>query len=135
MTITLETHATEKSTFIITASFKDAAGSAVVPNSVIWTLSDKSGIIVNDRSGISETPGSSIDIVLFGNDLAIQDGETNIGERVLTIEATYNSTEGSNLPLKAEVYFIVDNLKIVTNVRPYIYDSMAVEEYISISIA
>lgn len=135
MSIELEEHADEESTYVITASFTDAAGNAVVPNFVIWTLSDKSGVIINNRSRISETPSTSVEIVLSGNDLAIQDGETNLGERVLTIEATYNSTEGSNMPLKAEVYFIVDNLNIIKNVRPYIFDSITIGESVNVAIA
>lgn len=114
MSIELETHAVEKSTFLVTASFKDAAGDAVVPNSVTWTLTDKEGTVINSRTGESETPAASIDIVLSGLDLAIQAGESYFGERILTVEAVYNSTEGTNLPLKAEVHFIVDNLVKIT---------------------
>ena len=78
--------------------------------SIHYTLTDKSGTVINSRNGESETPAASIDILLSGDDLAIQAGESYLGERILTVEAVYNSTEGTNLPLKAEVHFIVDNL-------------------------
>jgi hypothetical protein len=52
--------------------------------------------------------------VLSGLDLAMQTGETLVGQRLLTVQATYNSTLGTGLPLKAEVKFIVDGLVVVT---------------------
>ena len=51
-------------------------------------------------------PSSSVEIVLSGADL---DYDTS-NQRVLTIEATYDSTLGAGLPLKDEVWFSIINL-------------------------
>ena len=110
MSIELTTHANEESTFKITASFTDAEGDAVTPNTIKWTLTDIDGNVINSRSDVSETPATSIDIILSGDDLAFQSGETYVAERILTIEATYNSTEGTDLPLNEEAHFYIDAL-------------------------
>ena len=133
MTIELETHAVEKSTYIITASFKDAAGNAVIPDSIRWHLVDKLNHIMNNRTGVVvAVPAASTDIVLSGNDLALMPGETNIGERTLIIEAVYDSTEGSDLPLTGEVNFIIDNLKYL-EMKIDVNEKAAIKEYSGVS--
>jgi len=114
MPVTLTTHAVEKSTFVITAAFTDEDGNTVTPNAVTWTLTTSSGTVINDREDVEETPASSIDIALKGDDLALQDGEAVKGVRILTVEATYDSDLGSDLPLKESAQFIIDNLVAVT---------------------
>lgn len=111
MPVELTTHAIEKSTFVITAAFTDEDGTSVAPQTATWTLSDDGGTIINSREQVEiSSPTSSEDIVLSGDDLALQTGETNLGTRVLTIEATYNSDLGAGLPLNGSVIFTVDNL-------------------------
>lgn len=110
MPVTLTTHADEESTYKITVSFTDAAGSAVTPNIITYTLTDINGTVINSKSNVSVSPASSIDIVLSGDDLALQSGETVIAERVLTIVADYDSDEGSGLPLNEEAHFYIDDL-------------------------
>jgi len=110
----IATHATEKSTYSVTVSFTDEAGDAVTPNSITWTLTDKDGTVINSRQDVSVTPATSVTITLSGDDLALQSGEVGGVVRVLTISATYDSDLGSNLPLKSEARFIVDDLKSVT---------------------
>jgi len=115
MPTNFEAHAIEESTFIITASFTDEDGNAVAPDTAIWTLTDKDGTVINSRSNVTITnPTNSEDIVLSGDDLALQIGESNIAIRILTVEATYDSDAGSDLPLKESVEFIIDNLLKIT---------------------
>lgn len=107
MATTLTTNAIDGSTYVVTAAFTDAAGSAVVPDSITWTLSDGAGNVVNSRTAVAvAVPAASNDIVLSGADLDYDDG----AERVLTVEAVYDSDEGDDLPLKAECHFRVDDL-------------------------
>ena len=49
---------------------------------------------------------ASIDFVFSGIDIDYGDGP----ERVFTIEATYDSDGGSDLPLKAECHFRINDL-------------------------
>jgi hypothetical protein len=110
--VNLEVHAGEKSTYIVTATFKDEDGTLVVPSLIAWTLTDEAGTVINSRSDVSVlAPASVISILLSGLDLALQVGETagTVG-RVVTVNAEYNSTLGSGLPLKGEVRFYIDNL-------------------------
>jgi len=112
MPTTLTTHAVEESTFVVTASFTDENGDAVTPTTLQWTLTDLEGNIINNRSQVSITPSSTVDIVLSGDDLALEGDSPEM--RVLTIEGTYSSTLGTGLPLKESVKFIVDNLVAVS---------------------
>jgi hypothetical protein len=101
--------AIEESTFIITASFTDEDDNNVTPNAINWTLTDADGVVINSQLDGSVTPGTSVDIVLSGDDLALAYGRTT--ERVLLIEGNYDSAAGTALPLRDECRFDVTNLK------------------------
>lgn len=113
MPTTLNVHAMEKGTLAVTIAFKDENGVAVVPNAGLnWTLTDVVGTVVNSRSAVSITPGSSVTVVLTGSDLALT-GSSD-AERILTIEGTFDGSLGSNLPIKEECRFTIVNLTKVT---------------------
>lgn len=102
--------AVEGSTFILTASFFDEDEVEVTPNAgMVWTLTNGRGVVVNNREDVDVVEDTSVDIVLQGDDLMIEDGRY----RILTLEGTYNSDLGSNLPLKDQVIFEIHNLQIV----------------------
>lgn len=102
-------NAREESTYAITVAYTDENGDAVTPTAVTWTLMDGAGTVINGRSAVSiATPSTSNTIVLKGDDLAVSDAGQL--ERVLLIEATYDSSLGSGLPLKKEYRFHVDDL-------------------------
>lgn len=106
MAVTLDTNAIDGSTYVVTAAFTDAAGAAVTPKTLAYTLSDGSGTAITTGTKTGGDLAASIDFVFSGTDLDYDDGP----ERVLTIEATYDSTEGTDLPLNAECHFRVDDL-------------------------
>jgi hypothetical protein len=110
--ITLEVHAGEKSTYVVTATFKNENETLVVPSLIAWTLTDETGLVINARENVSvAAPAAVTDILLSGLDLAVQAGETaGVVGRVMTVNAEYNSTLGSGLPLKGEVRFFIDNV-------------------------
>jgi len=110
MPTTLEIHADEESTYLVTAAFTDAAGDAVTPNAntIKWTLSDMEGTVINSRNNVVIASATSVDIVLSGDDLALQTGETGTVKRLLTVVAVYDSTEGTDLPLNGEIIFLLD---------------------------
>jgi hypothetical protein len=112
MPTNISTYANEKGTYIITVNFYDEDDVAVTPNSLTWTLSDVDGNVINSREDVVvNTPSSTEEIVLTGEDLAIQEGETDeIVLRKFTVEAAYDSDAGSNLPLKDEATFGLNNL-------------------------
>jgi len=112
MPITLELHADEESTYLATAAFTDAAGDPVTPNAntIKWTLSDMEGTVINSRNNVVIASATSVDIVLSGDDLALQTGETGTVKRLLTVVAVYDSTEGTDLPLNEETVFLLDPL-------------------------
>jgi len=66
------------------------------------------GDIINSRSDISATAATTINIVLSGNDLAMEDNDS--GKRLVLVEATYTSSYGTGLPLKKEYPFTIDRL-------------------------
>ena len=109
--------AVEKSTFLITLAFTDAAGNAVAPNvGLNWTLTDSTGAtVINSRTAVLIAPAETVDIVLSGLDLAFLASETGrYAKRLVTVQGTYDSDEGSGLPLKDEVSFRIINLAYVT---------------------
>ena len=112
MPTTTETDAIEKSTYIVTAAFTDSDGNAITPVTITWTLTDSIGNVINNREDISLTPGTSVDIVLSENDLAIG---TNGIERILMIEGTYSSAYGTNLPFKDILKFNITDLAAISN--------------------
>lgn len=103
----LQVTAGDGGTVVVTASFYDESEppELVVPNSVAWSLRSGSGSIVNAREDVSVTPASSITIVLTGDDLLYSDGK----KRWLTIQATYDSTNGSGLSLTGEATFEIED--------------------------
>jgi len=108
--------AIEKSTFVVTASFVDSAGVAAVPKvGLNWTLTDSTGAtVINSRTAVLIAPAETVDIVLSGLDLAFLATETGrYAKRLITVQGTYDSDEGSGLPLKDEVSFRVINLAYV----------------------
>lgn len=110
MSVALPTRANEKSTYIVTVLFTDENDDAVSPNvPLTWSLIDINGAIVNNRDGVGITPATSVDIVLTGDDLAILPIDGGYVRRVL-IEGTYDSDAGSDLPIKEEAKFTVQNL-------------------------
>ena len=106
---TLTPNAKEESTYIITVSFKDENDDPATPKvGLNWTLTDTYGVIINERAGEVITPSSTINIVLTGEDLAIPSSGSR--RRVITIEGAYDSSLGSNLPLKDQAKFEIDQL-------------------------
>lgn len=96
MQIILSPEAKQGSTYIVLASFTDEAGDPVVPNSILWSLTDTNGTVINSRKDIEVPPDSSISIVLSADDI----DDNNGAYFIVTITAEYNSsTYGSNLPL------------------------------------
>jgi hypothetical protein len=108
MAATLTPNALEDSTYVVTAAFTDEDGIAVVPNTVTWSLKDKEGSVINEKSAESETPASSVDIVLSGNDLDPGSPDSDVGVILLTVTADYDSALGSGLPLIAQCWIPVE---------------------------
>ena len=108
MATTLEVKALEDSTYVVTAAFTDEDGSAVVPNTVTWSLKDKSGTVVNERTAVDETPASSVDIVLSGDDLDPGTPDSDVGVILLTVTAPYDSALGSGLSCVAQCWIPVE---------------------------
>lgn len=92
--------AKRRSTYLVTVGFEDETGAAVTPNTVTWSLKDIDGNVINSRSAVSETPDTSVNILLSGLDLDCPEyGEKNV---ILTVTIDYDSANGSNLPAIAK---------------------------------
>lgn len=102
--------AVDMSTFVVACAFTDEDGDAVTPTAIVWSLTDEDGTAINARTDVAvAVPASTINIVLSGDDLKHSDGSV----RVLTVEALYDSTLGTDLPLKDSVRFAVEDLIVV----------------------
>lgn len=113
-----EDTAPEKSTIGIKVDFVDEDGTALAPDTMTWTLTSRparavAAEIINGRQDVTvASPSESNTVVLSGNDLAFltSEDEEVLAERVFTVEFTYTSTLGSNLPGKAQYIFAVERL-------------------------
>jgi len=109
---TLSVRANEEGTIVITVAVTDAAGSAVTPDTALWSLTDLDGAAINSRTAVAiAVPAASDDIVLSGDDLPTSGSDR---ELLLLYYGTYTSTEGAGLPFKEQVRFWVNDLKAVT---------------------
>ena len=108
----LSVRANEEGTIVITAAVTDAAGAAVAPTTMLYTLTDLDGTVINSVEDENiGTPEASEDIVLSGDDLPT-DGSDR--ELLLLVYGTYTSTEGAGLPFNEQVRFWVNDLKAVS---------------------
>ncbi|HEY4690298.1 MAG TPA: hypothetical protein VIK33_13365 [Anaerolineae bacterium] len=115
MPITITDTANEKSTFALELAITDENGDPLTPNTLTWTLTDLAGNVINERAGIEiATPASTVTVVLSGDDLALPERAAPL--RVVTLEGTYDSDLGNDLPLKEEVQFPIRNLVKVPSV-------------------
>jgi hypothetical protein len=112
---TISQAAVEEGVFAVTVSFTDEDGNPVTPNSGLkWSLTkaDRETIVNAREDIVIASPGTSVTIVLQGADLSVEDDE-DPSWRYLVIEGTYDSTLGSNLPLKDHLRFpVVDIAKV-----------------------
>ena len=107
MATKLTVGAIEESTYIVTATFTDEDGTALIPESITWSLTDIDGTVINSRSDVAiAVPAASINIVLTGDDLAVSGSNS----RIVTVEAIYNSSYGTGLYLKKAATFTLENL-------------------------
>jgi len=108
MATVLTLNAVDRSTYIITATFQDEDETPVTPDSLSWTLTNGLGGIVNNRENVVVvSPQETETFILSGDDLAFADGKF----RRFIIEATYSSTLGTGLPLRAQANFSVEDLE------------------------
>ena len=108
-TLQLTLHADEKSTYPIRLSFRDSLGNPHTPASAVeWTLTDDSGNSINTGS---EGANSDLDVVLRATDLATPELSGETVDRILTIETTYSSTIGADLPLTGSVLFKINRME------------------------
>ena len=96
--------AVEKSSKIVTVTFKTATGATFTPNAITWTLSDPAGATYATGS---VDPAATVQIFLKGAALALSDGFTgDAEERRLLIEATYNRAPSPTSRLKTKSGFL-----------------------------
>ena len=92
---------------VIVATYTDEDGSSVTPSSVTWSLKDDRDRVVNSRTAVSETPGTSNNILLSGADVTCT---TNKNERrLLTISIVYDSSYGTDISQVDYVWIQVVN--------------------------
>ncbi|MGD8567367.1 MAG: hypothetical protein PVJ39_04745 [Gammaproteobacteria bacterium] len=105
---TLSVTPTEEGTYVIGFSITDENGDATVPTALTWTLMGRDESIINDRDREAISPlVASGSVVLSGDDLSITNGET---VRYFLLEGAYDSTLGSDLPIKEAATFEIENL-------------------------
>jgi len=95
-----------RSTYVVSVSFYDEDGVAAIPTAIQWTLKDGDLAVVNSRQNVSvAVPAAAVNIVLYEDDLALNDADAEYETRYLIVAATYNSTLGSGLPLVGVLEF------------------------------
>ncbi|KKM69812.1 hypothetical protein LCGC14_1447050 [marine sediment metagenome] len=109
----LTDEAVETSNITIIATFKDEDKTIIDVSdlgSITWSLTDLDNNVVNSRENIAITTANPLTLTLEGNDLIIMAGENSSPvDRAVTFITTYDSSYGSNIPLKEEVRFKLRN--------------------------
>jgi len=106
--------ADEQSTYSIKLIFKDENKIAVIPATLVWTLSAEDGQVINGRyKVVPALLASTMYITMYGDDLQLIDKKELYETRICTLEGTYNSTLGTNLPFKKQYFFRVRNVILV----------------------
>jgi hypothetical protein len=117
MPVTLTDHAKEQGSFLVPYTFKDLTGTDVTPTSATWTLTDIAGTIINSREDVTITieETATVNIVLQGDDLALDDREDNL--RIILIKGVYDdpTTSETGLPYRDEIRFYIDDLVKITS--------------------
>lgn len=115
MPFTLSTHFVEESSGSIIIRFRDRDDQPVVPTAAKWTLTEESGTVINGRQDVSiATPSTMEEILLKGADLALSTSFQGTSEKkIFTVQATYDSDLGSDIPLNDQCEFFVDALVAV----------------------
>ncbi|MCD4675327.1 MAG: hypothetical protein K8S18_04940 [Desulfobacula sp.] len=111
MTTSISIKPSEKGTAVATIAPTDEDGVALTIGQLTnpqWQLMKTDGTIVNDRA-FASCALTALSWVLQGADLAIF-GSSDSGNRVLSVQATYDSSLGSGLPLRGECKFTIDRL-------------------------
>ena len=116
--ISITDKAKEKGSFVFDVAFTDEDDAAATPKTMTWSLTTTSGTSINNRLNVAVGAGdlaATVSIVLSGDDLAVQSGETNrYLRRRFVVEATYDSSLGNDLPVKEEAEFLLENITKVT---------------------
>ncbi len=111
MTQSISVQPNEKGTAVVTIAPVDEDDTALGISDLTnpqWQLMKSDGTVINSRS-FANCPLSSLTFVLSGDDLAVF-GNNDSCRRVLSFQATYDSTAGNGLPLKGECKFSIDRL-------------------------
>ena len=112
MPIELEEHAVEGSSYRAHVAFTDDYGSSVVPETLKWSLFDKTGAVINSRDDVTVVSGlaEQMDIILSGADLPASAGNRDYVMIYLVVEITYDGASGTGLPLVEEFRIRVYNV-------------------------
>lgn len=109
MTQAITVRPAEKGTAVVTLAPVDEDGVALTFGQLInpeWQLMRTDGTVVNTRT-FAASALTSLEFVLTGLDLVLFGANDN-KKRVISFQATYDSTVGDGLPLIAECTFIID---------------------------
>ncbi len=117
MTEFISVRPTERGAAVITLSPVDEDGVALLFAQLTapkWQLMRTDGTVVNSRT-FAASVLTSLEFVLKGADLAFF-GPGDNKKRVLSFQATYDSTAGDDLPLNDECTFAIEPLLGQTDV-------------------
>jgi hypothetical protein len=115
MPILLTVKPKERSTLVLVVSWYDEDDQAVTPTAGTWTLTDTAGAVVDEKEdqAFLEALATENTIVLTDASLAVLATAPD-DRRIVTVQATYNSSQGSGLKLNEECIFSLTDLVAVT---------------------
>ena len=108
----LEKIVDEESTAFFKADFIDEDGEEVIPASITYHLMSADMVMILYAQVVA-IPAATIYIDLSGSDLRLFENEKSYGDRVLLVQAVYNSDKLANAPLNKAFRFKVRNIGMV----------------------
>jgi hypothetical protein len=98
----------ESSSMVIEVTFTNFDGALFTPKTCKWTLTDSVGTVINSRSRVSATVTTSThEFLLQGEDLKFAITGVTDGNRVFTIEGTFDHALGTDIPFREQFGFKV----------------------------
>ena len=105
---TLTDEVPERGTQILTVAFLDEDGAATTASTIVTSLTDGTGTVVNSHTADARTAGTTITTVYTADD---HDLTTNKGdsERIYLVRWVYTSDAGTALPGAAQRRYYISN--------------------------
>ena len=100
----------EGNSCVFEVSFKDENDAGVTPTSIVWSLFNEQGEVLEGFDSVEVTPvGDTVNILLDETATTLNTKYSN-GRRVLKVKATYTSEQFGTMSIQNSIAFTILNI-------------------------